>query len=105
MTPDRAMTPDEKLKALLGASRPAVSDRVFVLAVAERVARRRLVLSLMALLPWALVAGLVALFLLPALGTFGHETLRLAEDLGPVVGLSVVTLLGAALLVRRFRPA
>ena len=99
------MTPDDTLKAFLAAGTPAPRDATFELAVAERVARRRFWMSQLALVPWGLVAGLLAVFAWPILEIMGPALAPLAEQVGMSGGVAVLTLATAGLLVRRLRPS
>ncbi|WP_370238835.1 hypothetical protein [Brevundimonas sp.] len=99
------MTPDDTLKAFLAAGTPGPRDATFEFAVAERVARRRFWMSQLALLPWVLVAGLLAVFAWPILEIMGPALAPLAEQVGMIGGVAVLTLATAGLLVRRLRPS
>lgn len=99
------MTPDDTLKAFLAAGTPGPRDAVFELAVAERVARRRFWMSQLALLPWVLVACVLAAFALPVLKAMGPGLAPVVEQVSMVGGLAALTLLTAGLLVRRLRPS
>lgn len=99
------MTPDDTLKAFLAAGTPGPRDAAFEFAVAERVARRRFWMSQLALLPWALVACLLTVFALPVLRAMGPTLAPLAEQVGMIGGVAVLTLVTAGLLVRRLRPS
>ena len=99
------MTPDDTLKAFLAAGTPGPRDATFEFAVAERVARRRFWMSQLALLPWVLVAGLLAVFAWPILEIMGPALAPLAEQVGMIGGVAVLTLATAGLLVRGLRPS
>ena len=99
------MTPDDTLKAFLAAGTPGPRDATFEFAVAERVARRRFWMSQLALLPWVLVAGLLAVFAWTILEIMGPALAPLAEQVGMIGGVAVLTLATAGLLVRRLRPS
>ena len=99
------MTPDDTLKAFLAAGTPGPRDATFEFAVAERVARRRFWMSQLALLPWVLVAGLLAVFAWPILEIMGPALAPLAEQVGMIGGVAGLTLATAGLLVRRLRPS
>ena len=99
------MTPDDTLKAFLAAGTPGPRDATFEFAVAERVARRRFWMSQLALVPWVLVAGLLAVFAWPILEIMGPALAPLAEQVGMIGGVAVLTLATAGLLVRRLRPS
>ena len=99
------MTPDDTLKAFLAAETPGPRDATFEFAVAERVARRRFWMSQLALLPWVLVACLLIVFTLPVARAMGPALAPLAEQVGMIGGVAVLTLVTAGLLVRRLRPS
>lgn len=61
------MTPEQKLERLLGRATPPARDVLFQAAVAERIARRRAWLSVVALTPFAVVAAVMLWALGPAL--------------------------------------
>ena len=95
------MTPDDTLKAFLAAGTPGPRDATFEFAVAERVARRRFWMSQLALLPWVLLA----VFAWPILEIMGPALAPLAEQVGMIGGVAVLTLATAGLLGRRLRPS
>ena len=98
------MTPDQKLEAFFSAATPAPRDLVFMAAAAQKIARRRAVLAVMACLPWALVATIVLWSLRPMVEIVG-ATLGELEPSLELVGFGAVALGLAFWLVRRFSPA
>ncbi|WP_296815640.1 hypothetical protein [Brevundimonas sp.] len=62
------MDADERLKRLLADSSVPARDFGFQAAVMERVARRRLLFSLLALLPWAVLSAVLLWLAAPHLG-------------------------------------
>ena len=53
------MDADERLRRLLNEAAPPARDFAFQAAVMQRVARRRFLFSLLALLPWAIVSAVL----------------------------------------------
>ena len=89
------MTPEDKLAALLGADTPRRPDYAFQARVAEKVAQRRLWLSITASLPWALLIGVVLWALAPAVGGLNLDVEPITRILTPLA----LALLLAGLLV------
>ncbi len=90
------MTPEQKLALMLAAETPKVPDRVFVAEVARRVALRRAIMTVLALVPWAVAAAALLWALRPAVAKLSGELAStLVPALGP--GVATVALTGAAL--------
>lgn len=89
------MTPDDILSVYLKADTAPARDLAFEAMVAERIARRRAIASVAALVPWCAAAAAGLWGLQPVLETLG----AVEADLAPVAtvlaaaGLSVVGLL------------
>ena len=98
------MTPDQKLDVFFSAATPPSRDLVFMAATAQKIARRRAVLAVMACLPWALVATIVLWGLRPMVEVVGAALGELEPSL-ELVGFGAVALGLAFWLVRRFSPA
>ena len=90
------MTPEQKLALMLAADTPVTPDRVFVAEVARRIALRRAIMTVLALVPWAVAAAALLWALRPAVAKLSGE---LASSLVPALGPGVATvaLAGAAL--------
>ncbi|GAA0624884.1 hypothetical protein GCM10009422_21720 [Brevundimonas kwangchunensis] len=84
------MTPEQKLDALFAADAPPARDYAFEADVAERIARRRAWLTVVALSPWALIAGIVLWALQPVLAGLSIELAVLIQPLALVLGASTV---------------
>ena len=84
------MTPEQKLAALFAADAPPARDYAFEADVAERIARRRAWLTLVALTPWALIVGIVRWALQPVLAGLSVELAVLIQPLALVLGASAV---------------
>lgn len=98
------MTPDRKLQALFAEDAPPARDYAFEAAVAQRVARRRAVLSVVAMIPWAIVAACVLWGLRPVVAPLGEVLSRFDPVVGAIasaLSLTVVAVLTARRAVRR----
>ena len=90
------MTPEQKLALMLAANTPRTPDRAFVAETARRVALRRAIMTVVALIPWAVAAAAVLWALRPALaGVFSELAPALVPALGP--GIATVALVAAVL--------
>lgn len=101
MTPDDDRRADERLKALFAADRPPTPDYLFQAAVAERIARRRAVLTVAALTPWMGLAGLCLWALAPLLPQLAADLAPAASLAGVVLALVLAAAAGARWLERR----
>ncbi len=81
------MTPEQKLAALFAAETPPRRDYAFEALVAERVARRRAWLAVVAMMPWLMVSGIVLWALSPLLETLAQD---LALVITPVAFVAVL---------------
>jgi hypothetical protein len=97
------MTPEQKLAAVFAQDAAPARDLVFMTVVAQRMARRRAILSVLASLPWAVVAAVVLWALRPVLEALGQGFGALAPAMG-VLGLSAVAVGMAFWAVRRLTP-
>lgn len=98
------MTPDEALGAYFSGQMPASRDLAFETRVAERIARRRLIATGLALLPWT-VAILVGGWAVGPLMAPAFESL--VETLSPAAALLGMTVVGVWSLMagsRRLAP-
>lgn len=86
------MTPEQKLSALFAADAPPARDYAFEADVAERIARRRAWLTIAALAPWAIVAGIVLWALQPVLAGLSVELATLIQPLAIVLGVSAAAI-------------
>lgn len=84
------MTPEQKLAALFAAEAPPRRDYAFEADVAERVARRRAWLTVVAMLPWLTVAGIVLWALAPILMRLSGEVAPMLSPVAMVLGLITV---------------
>lgn len=84
------MTPDQKLAALFAAEAPPRRDYAFEVEVAVRIARRRAWMTVAALLPWAVVTGLVLWVLHPLLETVSWELVPLIQPVAFILAGAVV---------------
>lgn len=101
------MTPEEKLNLFFAAQRPPARDLAFETTVAQRVALRRAVATVLALVPWAVAAIAVLWAAQPVVGRLAASLSDVATSLAMPLALSFATVLGALLLTRlqpgRFR--
>ncbi|MNK08182.1 hypothetical protein D3C87_261110 [compost metagenome] len=97
------MTPEQKLAAIFAQQAAPARDLVFMSVTAQRIARRRAVLSVLACLPWGLVAALMLWALQPVLQKVWIGGGELQPALG-MLGLSAVALAAAFRAVRRLTP-
>ncbi len=98
------MTPEERLNVFFAEAMPATRDLGFQAGVAERVARRRAVATVVALIPWTIAAMVlcwaVGPMMAPVVEGMG-QTLAPAAAILMLTGLGVVVLTASA---RRLRP-
>ena len=98
------MTPEERLNAFFAEATPPVRDLAFQAGVAERVARRRAVATVVALIPWTIAAMVlcwaVGPMMAPVVEGMG-QTLAPAAAILMLTGLGVIGLMASA---RRLRP-
>lgn len=97
------MTPEQKLAAIFAQQAAPSRDLVFMTVVAQRIAQRRAVLSVLAGLPWALVVAVVLWALQPVLQRVWTGGGELEPVLG-LLGLSAFALAAAFGAVRRLTP-
>ena len=86
------MTPEQKLAAIFAAEAPSRRDYAFEVGVAEQIARRRAWLTVVALLPWLVVSGIVLWALHPLLETVSGELVPVIQ---PVAAIVVATAVAA----------
>lgn len=84
------MTPEQKLAALFAAEPRPARDYAFEAEVAERIARRRAWLTVVALLPWVVVSSIVLWALRPMLETLASELVPAIQPLALVMGGALV---------------
>ena len=95
------MTPEHKLERLLARANPPARDVLFQAALAERIARRRAWLGVLALTPLMIVAGVLAWVLGPALTHMLPGLIKAsAAPMGGLVG-AVLLAVAALWLTRR----
>jgi hypothetical protein len=94
------MTPDDILNAYLKADAAPARDLVFEATVAERVARRRAVASVAALVPWCAAAAAGLWGLQPALSMLGGVEADL-ETIASALTIAGVSALGAMAVLRQ----
>ncbi|RZJ45181.1 MAG: hypothetical protein EON87_08165 [Brevundimonas sp.] len=94
------MTPDDILSAYLKADTAPARDLVFEATVAERIARRRAIASVAALVPWAAAAAAGLWGFQPVFASLGG----VEADLAPVAGVLIaagMSSLGIVALIRQ----
>jgi hypothetical protein len=91
MTPDQ--THDQTLSAFFAEQAPPARDLMFEARVAGRVARRRAVATVLALVPWTIAAVAVLWALAPLVAPVVEG---LGQTLAPAVALLVLTALTVA---------
>lgn len=84
------MTPEQKLASIFAAEAPSRRDYAFEADVAERIARRRAWMTVMALLPWMVVAAIVLWALQPILERLSLEIATLIQPLALVAAATVI---------------
>lgn len=89
------MTADDKLAAFFADTAPPARDLVFQAEVAERVARRRALATVAALVPWTFVAIIVGWAVGPVMEA---ALVGMSGTLGPTLVLLGLTALGAVML-------
>jgi len=94
------MTPDQKLQALFAEVAPPLRDYVFEAEVARRIARRRAVFSVAAVMPWAMVATCVLWGVQPLFRLLG-EGLSVLNPVAMALTSALMLTVGVGLLVRR----
>jgi hypothetical protein len=98
------MTPEETLNAFFAETTPPARDLGFQAAVAERVARRRALTTVGALIPWTIAA----MVLCWAMGPMMAPVIEgLGQTLAPAAAIMMLTGLGVTGLIataRRLRP-
>jgi hypothetical protein len=94
------MTPEQTLAAIFAADAAPRRDPVFEAEVAQRVARRRIGLTVLALAPWTTVAAILLWALQPVLTDVAVGLALGLQPLGLATGVIVATLGGAAWLAR-----
>lgn len=95
------MTAEEKLKLLLNADRAPARDLAFEVAVAERIARRRAVLSVAALTPLAAGAATVLWACQPVVDQLAGVDWASLTPAVAAICAGVITALGTLQVVRR----
>lgn len=97
------MTPEQKLSALFAADEAPAGDVAFVAEVAGRIALRRAVATVLAMIPWVIAATAILWVLAPVAVPLVSG---LEEALSPVLGgvaLAAAALTGAVLLDKGLR--
>ncbi|MGH7019065.1 MAG: hypothetical protein ACREEY_04260 [Brevundimonas sp.] len=97
------MTPEQKLAAAFAHDAAPARDLVFMAVVAQRIARRRAILSVLACIPWAVAAAVVLWALRPLVETLGRGVGALEPAMG-VLGLGAVAVGLVFWGVRRLTP-
>ena len=99
------MTPENTLAAFFAEATPPVRDLAFQAGVAERVARRRAIATVGAMVPWTIAAIVLCWAIGPMMGPVIEG---LGQTLAPAAAILGLTGLGVAILmasVRRLKPA
>lgn len=99
------MTPEDKLAAFFAEAKPPARDLAFQAVVAERVARRRAIATVGALIPWTVAAIVLCWAVGPMIGPVIDE---LGQTLAPAAAILMLTGLGLVVLresARRLKPA
>lgn len=98
------MTPEDQLDAFFADAAPPARDLAFQAAVAERIARRRAMATVLAMIPWTIAAIALCWALGPILAPVAE---MLGRTLAPAAAILALTGLGLALSLaaeRRLRP-
>jgi hypothetical protein len=98
------MTPEDTLSTFFAEAAPPSRDLGFEAVVAERIARRRAIATVGALIPWTIAAITLCWALGPLLAPF---VLEFSRTLAPAVAILALTALGVALSLaagQRLRP-
>lgn len=99
------MTPEDKISAFFAETAPPARDLSFQAEVAERIARRRAIATVVALIPWTIAAITLCWALGPLLAAF---VIGFSQTLAPAVAILALTALGVAVSLtagRRLAPA
>jgi len=94
------MTPEDTLAAFFAESTPPVRDLGFQAVVAERVARRRAIATVVALVPWTIAAISLCWALGPLLAPF---VLEFSRVLAPSAAILALTALSVAVSLKAGR--
>lgn len=94
------MTAEDKLAAFFAEATPPARDLAFQAMVAERVARRRAVATVVALIPWTIAAIVLCWALSPMIGPVLEG---LGQTLAPAAAILGLTALGVAVLMASAR--
>ena len=92
MTPDDTL--DQTLAAFFAEATPPARDLGFQAEVAQRIARRRAIATVLAMIPWTIAAIALCWALGPLLAPF---VIEFSQMLAPAVGILALTALGVAL--------
>lgn len=87
------MTPDQTLSAFFAEAAPPARDLMFEARVAGRIARRRAVATVLALVPWT-VAAIAVLWALAPLASPAVE--GLSQTLAPAAAILTLTAMAVA---------
>jgi len=99
------MTPEDTLSAFFAETAPSTRDLGFQAVVAERIARRRAIATVVALVPWTIAAITLCWAVGPLVAPF---VLAFSQALAPAVAILALTALGVAVSLtagRRLQPA
>ncbi len=99
------MTPDETLNAFFSEATPPARDLAFQAVVAERVARRRAVATVAALVPWTIAAMVLCWALGPLLEPVVEGLAPILVPAAAILGLTGLGVTAALWIGRRLRPA
>ncbi len=97
------MTPDDRLKAFFAEASPPARDLRFQAGVAERVARRRALATVFALVPWTIAAIVLCWATAPMIAPVleGLSRLAPAAAILGLTGMGVAVLKASARRLRR----
>ena len=94
------MTPEQKLEAFFAESAPPTRDGLFEAETARRIARRRAIYSVVAMIPWALAAAVVLWGVRPLLPVLG-DSFGALNAIAPGLAGGMFLAIGAIALTRR----
>jgi hypothetical protein len=94
------MTPEQKLEAFFTESAPPARDCLFEAEAARRIARRRAVFSVVAMIPWALATAVVLWGVRPLLPVLG-DSFGALNAIAPGLAGGMFLAIGAIALTRR----
>ncbi len=98
------MTPDDTLSAFFAEAAPPARDLGFQAVVSERIARRRAIATVAALVPWTVAVATVFWALGPLLEPVSEGLGQTLAPAAAILGLTLLGIVAAQWTGRRLRP-